>query len=136
MKLYMCHPFDSRFEMRKWELSVEVHYDIEIINPFYDLHRDDVVGIDDGRDGRYEKLDPEEIVTRDIYAIQESDGVIAYVNGDLSYGTIMEIVYAYEDSRPVYIICTNGHENHPWLVFHATEIFTSKEDFEEFIARM
>ena len=128
---YVAHPFDSRQEIRQWELHCEVAYDVEITNPFYDLNRDDVIGIDEGREGRYEKLDPDELVARDLEAIAHSRGVIAYVNGDLSYGTIMEIVYAYQLHVPVYVVCTNGHHNHPWLVYHADQVFTSLQELEE-----
>jgi len=117
--------------MRTWELHAEITYDVEIINPFYDITRKDILGIDEGREGRYEKLDPAEVVFRDLKAIKNSDGVIAYVNGDLSYGTIMEIVYAYGFKIPVYTACTNGHEKHPWLDFHSDQIFTSLIELEE-----
>jgi len=130
---YLAHPFDTRHDIRKWELEVEKVTGLKIINPFYDTPRDDVVGIDEGRDGRYEKLDPLELVPRDVRAIRKADGVIAFVTGDLSYGTIQELVYAYLDAAPVYLVCTNGHEDHPWLVYHATKVFTTREELEEFL---
>jgi len=130
MKYYLAHPFDSRKEMRQWELYCECHYDIEITNPFYDITRADIDPIDNGTASRYEHLDPEEVVSRDLNAITNSDAVIAYVSGDVSIGTSMEIVYAYCAGIPVYVICTNGHQNHPWLSFHAEMIFTSKDEFE------
>jgi nucleoside 2-deoxyribosyltransferase len=133
VKLYLAHPFDSRTEMRQWELEIENRLEIEIVNPFYDITRDDVDPIDMGRAGRYEKLNPQELVERDLEAIERSNGVIAYINGDLSYGTIMEIVYAKLMDIPVYLVCTNGHHDHPWLRHHAKEIFTSKQELEEFL---
>ena len=60
--------------------------------------------------------------------------MVAIVNGDLSYGTIQEMVYATLSDVPVYAIVTNGHEKHPWLVYHSTQIFTSREEFEEFLS--
>ena len=59
--------------------------------------------------------------------------MIANVTGDISYGTIQEIVYAYLYNKPVYLIVTNGHEQHPWLTYHSTQVFTSREQFEEFL---
>jgi len=129
MKYYLAHPFDSRKAMRQWELETEVQYDIEIINPFYDIGRCDVEPIDDGTKARYEGLNSTELVNRDLSAIWSCGGVIAYVNGDLSYGTIMEIVYAKQFGREVHLICTNGQENHPWLLHHSDFIYTSLEDF-------
>ena len=67
MKYYLAHPFDSRKAMRQWELETEVQYDIEIINPFYDIGRCDVEPIDDGTKARYEGLNSTELVNRDGY---------------------------------------------------------------------
>jgi len=131
MKIYLAHPFDSRFAMRKWELHVEVTYDIEIVNPFYDITREDVDIIDSGIAGRYEKLNPNEVVNRDLAAIDSCDEILAFVNGDLSYGTLMEIVYASLAGKTVNIVCTNGHEKHPWLQYHADNIYTSLDEYEQ-----
>lgn len=129
-RYYLAHPFDSRIEMRQKELQWEAAYEIEIVNPFYDLNRDDVKAIDEGYTDRY-FADPCQLVNRDLTAILNSNGVIAYVNGMLSYGTIMEIVWSHIFHIPVYLICTNGHHGHPWLKYHTEDIFISFEDFEE-----
>ena len=131
MSIYLAHPFDARFEMRKWELATEVKYDIEIINPFYDITREDVDVIDSGIAGRYERLNPQELVNRDLEAIYSCDELLAIVNGCLSYGTLMEIVYARLCDKDISIVCTNGHEKHPWLQYHADEVYTSLEEYEQ-----
>ena len=131
MRLYLAHPFNTRKVMREWELGAEVKYDIEIVNPFYDITRDDIVPIDNSTAGRYELLDCTKIVNRDIDAIAGCEGVVAIVSGDTSYGTIMEIVYASMFDLPVYIVWTNGHEQHPWLKYHAKRIFTCLKDLED-----
>ena len=130
MKLYLAHPFDSRNIMRSWQRNIEKELGIQLHNPFYDTPRDDIVKIDEGRQLRYEKLDPFELVPRDIVAIAGCDGIVAHINGELSYGTIMEIVYGNQihGRDNIYIICTNGHASHPWLQFHGT-VFTCTEDF-------
>ena len=133
-RFYLAHPFDSRHELREWELEVEKSTGLEIVNPFYDIDRGtDISDVDEGRSVRYSSGKHKAIVTRDVKAIRKTDGVIAFVTGDLSYGTIQELVYAYLDSAPVYLVCTNGHEEHPWLVYHTTKIFTSREELEEFL---
>lgn len=133
LKLYLAHPLDSRKQLREWELEIEKRLDIEIINPFYDTNRQDVEMIDSGRKKRYEKLDESKIVQRDVAEIAKSDGIIAMVTGDISYGTIQEMVYANILQKKVYSIITNGHENHPWLKYHSDEIFLNKKDFEEYL---
>jgi len=128
--LYLAHPFPTRQRMRKWELKVENKTGLSLFNPFYDIDRKDVKEIDLGRRDRY-KLNPASVVNADIKKIKESTGLIGYVDGSLSYGTIMEIVYAFNYQVPVYLIITNGHHNHPWFRYHATKIFTGLEDFEK-----
>lgn len=131
--LYLAHPFDSRKSIRKWELKVEKKIDIDLINPFYDNpSRNDVLDIDAGRMERYE-VSPVLIVERDLKLIGESDGVIAIIDGSLSYGTIMEIVYATIYIKPVFIVVTNGHIKHPWLQYHATESFESLHELRRWL---
>ncbi len=132
-KGYLAHPFDTRNSIRIWQPKFEKATGIKLVNPFYDLERTDVIEIDEHRAARYEKLDPVKLVERDLAAILDAVFVVAFVTGALSYGTIQEIVYAYLAGKPVFIIVTNGHENHPWLVYHATKVFTSAGDFIEFV---
>jgi len=145
LNLYLAHSFDFRFKAREWELEFEKRTKINLINPFYDTQRTDVEKIDAGRAERYKELIPKELVERDLSIIKKSDGLVGLITGDLSYGTIMEIVYSKvledinkkknkEFTHPNYLIITNKHENHPWLKYHATEIFTSLDDFENWIS--
>ena len=130
---YFAHPFDSRHRLREWELRVEKELGIELINPFYDVEgRTDVELVDAGRAERYERIDAEELVKRDLCVLTECNGVIAVVDGSLSFGTIMELVYARIYGKCSYLIVTNGHHGHPWLVYHADFVFRSFEEFEEF----
>ena len=130
MKLYGAHPFSYRKWFRQWELHLEVKFDIEIVNPFYDLAREDIKAIDEGLMNRYE-ADHNTLVDRDLEAISDCEGVIAIINGDGSYGTPMELVYAHNWSKTVHAIIMNGHENHPWLKYHSDYIYTSLEQFEK-----
>jgi len=132
MRLYLAHPFDARHRIREWELEFEARTGIELVNPFYDApDRSDVETIDAGRAERYEKLNPHTLVRKDLLLIEQSDGTVAIIDGSVSYGTIMEIVYAYRVfMKKVYLVIMNGHENHPWLIYHSDKIFTSLDDFE------
>ena len=51
----------------------------------------------------------------------------------VSYGTLMEIVYAHSMDKKIYIVVLNGHEQHPWIQYHATKVFTSFEDLDHYI---
>jgi len=144
MRLYLAHPFSSRHKMREWELEVEKELGIEIINPFFDVERDDKDVIEDKkatlttqstRKDRYGLSDEDcaVLVERDIDLIQESNGMIAIVDGSLSYGTIQEMVYARDCGILVYAVVSNGHIGHPWLRYHSTEIFTSLDELTEYL---
>ncbi|MCE5185044.1 MAG: nucleoside 2-deoxyribosyltransferase [Planctomycetaceae bacterium] len=131
-RFYLAHPFDSRLSRRQWELETEETLGIELVNPFYDLVRDDIDAIDAGKRERYHG-DPASIVLRDLEALASCDGVVAFVDGNLSYGTIMEIAYAYTLGVPVYLCCTNGQQDHPWLAYHAENIVLSVEQLEDLL---
>jgi len=133
-KFYLAHPFDSRTVIREWELRVEKQFDVELLNPFYDIEdRTDVEERDAGRAERYEKIIPSDLVERDIQYVLKSGGLVGIVDGSVSYGTIMEIVYANIFRKPVYLIVTNGQYKHPWLIHHASRIFLSFEEFENWL---
>lgn len=131
---YLAHPFDSRKYIREWELKVEKKFGIELCNPFYDVRRDDIVAIDANRTDRYQ-VDPAAIVRGDLTLIRKSKGIVAIIDGALSYGTIMEIVHGCFLSKPVYIIVTNGHSQHPWIQYHAQKVFTTLKQFEKWIKK-
>lgn len=139
MELYLAHGYDNRKEVRSLELRLEAETGVDLINPFYDLDRDDIRAADLGEETRYERVErlvksAREIVVRDLKAIQNSDGVLAMVHGTnnpdgIQVGTFQEIVYARMIYNiPVYCYITNGHHNHPWLVYHADEVVTEEKD--------
>ena len=129
--------FDSRFYIREWEEAFEKRTGIELINPFYDITRKDITPIDAGRKERYEmsNVTKREIISRDVMQIVKSDGVVAIIDGNKSYGTIMEMVYAKRFERPVWSVVTTGDEGHPWIYGHSTEVFTSLEDVENHLEK-
>ena len=142
--LYLAHPFDSRHRMREWELKLESEWPIDIINPFFDVVREDkdVIEAEDvtlttqaTRKDRYGLSDEDcaKLVWRDRDLICSSDGMIAIVDGSLSYGTIQEMVYAGLADIPVYSVISNGHIGHPWLRYHSTETFETIEQLTEFL---
>ena len=130
--------------MREWELEIEKELGIEIINPFFDVEREDRVVIDDEgitlttqstRKERYGLSDEDcvNLVWRDLDSINDSDGIIAIVDGSLSYGTIQEMVYARLMMLPVLAVVSNGHIGHPWLRYHSTELFETLDELTEFL---
>ena len=138
-ELYLAHPFNSRHKMREWELKMEKDCDINIINPFFDVVREDKDIIDKKdvtlttqatRKDRYGLTDEQcaILVNRDVSMIKKAGASIAIIDGSLSYGTIQEMVYAHKLGVPVYSVISNGHIGHPWLRYHSTEAFPTLDE--------
>ena len=129
-KLYLAHAISIRKEVREWELTVEKKYDIELINPFYDLGElKRMKLIDNGDITPYTNVDKrlsEEIVNDDLKAINDSDGIVAYIKQP-SIGTSMEIYHCKQLlMKPVYIYLEDvRYLKHPWLMKFSDSIYTS-----------
>ena len=135
-KYYLAHPFGSRKWVREIELELENRLGVKLINPFYDDDGENPEPVDSEKINVYDwmkKLNPNKVIERDLDLITHCNGVIAFITDDRSYGTTMEIVYAHMMFKPVYLVVMNGYEEHPWLKYHSTEIFTDVSELEEFL---
>jgi len=130
VKLYLAHAFDSRYEIRKWELDFEKQNPIELVNPFYDINRKDIIEIDNGKRQKYE-VNENKIVERDIIEIIKSGGLVAIIDNNVVVGTFQEMVYAKLFRKIIFGLITNGHEKHPWLRYHSDFIFTTRKALED-----
>ena len=129
MKLYLAHPIIHRHEVRRQELLFERSTDIALINPFYDTDREDIGAIDNGRTDRFGvSLD---IVENDLKLIRECDGLLYVPCGHESVGSAMEIAYAHQYGKPIYIIEAGELSKHVWLRYHATAIYPTWEALAE-----
>ena len=140
--LYLAHNFLTRKKIRKWEVKIEGKYNIKLDNPFYDNpdRADEMLKLDLMRDGTREQRNylstrsAHDIVEDDLEKIRKSDGIIALMN-DVRVGTPMEVFFAARVLRiPVYIV-TRRHASHPWVMQHATRIFSSRSELEEYIKK-
>lgn len=72
------------------------------------------------------------LVRRDKKMILQSDIVIVYIgeSGKPSWGTAMEIMFAYEHGIPVYVIdeSIDKQSNDVWIKFHAKKIFSGIDE--------
>ena len=76
------------------------------------------------------------VVSNDIHEMSRSQGMVALLDKNITYGTPMEMVYAYKIfNMPVFTIVTNGEHTRPWIRKHSSQIFTLKEDFEKFLVK-
>ena len=140
--LYLAHNFNTRKQIRKWELKMEGKYNINLDNPFYDnLNRArEMEALDFMKDGNRKQRDylskrsAESIVEDDLNKIRKSDGLLAIAN-NTRIGTPMEIFFAGRILRiPVYIV-SKKYAKHPWIVQHATMTFSSTVLFEKFLEK-
>lgn len=127
MRLYLAHPIIHRHEVRKQELLFEKLTGVELLNPFYDTERNDIKLIDDGAADRFGMS--LEIVENDLELIRSSDGLLYVPGGHESIGSAMEIAYAKQFGKPVYIIEPGELAKHIWLRYHAKEIFPTWDAF-------
>ena len=133
--LYLAHPTPIRSQIRKWELEIEKKYEgIELFNPFYDVNRDDVEKLDKG-EITLSEMDIK-LVDSDLQAIHNCNGFLAIVDGTFTFGVPMEMVYAHQGGKGIFVIAENDYAGHPWIRYHADKIFESKEDFENHIPKI
>jgi len=130
LRLYLSHTISIRKEVLEWEKEIESKYNIDLINPFYDLGEIKRMKFIDEGGSPYEgitKSEAEKIVNTDLEAIRESDGVVAYFKC-ASIGVSMEVMYAKQFDKPVYIYMEDKHyTKHPWLVYFSDNIYTTIE---------
>jgi len=140
IEFYLGHPMESRKEVREWELSIEKKFPrIKLINPFYDTcnkyMKEVMEQIDNGIKLR-DDVNADIVVEQDIQHLSKSQGMIAVLDKNITYGTPMEMVYAYKIfNLPVFAIVTNGEHTRPWIRKHSSQIFTKTEDFENFLIK-
>ena len=104
---------------------------LALLNPMNITHYDviDSIGLNE-----YDTY----IVRRDKKWILSSDILITYLGDKGStYGTTMEILYAYENGIPVYVIdITNGMRNYndAWVKFHTKKVFGNIDSCFDYIS--
>jgi nucleoside 2-deoxyribosyltransferase len=74
----------------------------------------------------------EVIVYGDLKDIQQSDVIVANTTSP-SWGTAMELVYAFGMGVPILAIHPDPLHASPWLVFHATQIFRTTQQVMDYL---
>jgi nucleoside 2-deoxyribosyltransferase len=150
--LYMAHPFGDRIRLRAVEHNIERRTGLRLINPFYDVEgRMDVRKFDrmsKGRDFCDREVrkqwvsrwgltpnHPAEVVERDLAAIRQCDGLIAFFPDKISLGTPMEFFYAaYGRNMPTFAIVEDvAKRGHPWIEYLAAATFKTADEFIDYV---
>jgi len=132
---HLAHPTNSRHRVRAWELAIEKEYKMILNNPFYDetsVEQDDIHAMDKGAKSPPHDIDYDrQIYDGDLKLVEKADGLIGIIDGETSYGTLMEVQHAKSKKKPIYLIVTNGQHTHPFLRAVADKIFKTYSEFEE-----
>ena len=71
----------------------------------------------------------------DLKLIRESDGLLYVPGGHESIGSAMEIAYAHQYGKPVYVIEPTDLARHIWLRYHATAVYPTWKVLKEALSR-
>jgi len=96
----------SKYKYRNWVTKTYSHI-FDIIDPFVEVDHN---------------MLPSEIVKRDLELIDKCDILIAYIY-EKTFGTTMELFYAYNKGKQVYVVTNPEFALDPWLKSHSTRRF-------------
>ena len=76
-----------------------------------------------------------EIVVLDKHDIDVCECLLVYFDDNRpSVGTSMEIIYAFEREKPIFVVANQPRERlSPWLIYHTTKFFNSFEEAVDFM---
>jgi len=126
-KIYLCGPIAgcTDEQCKDWRNWFKENYPGECLDPM----RRDYRGKDTAQYAG-------EIVEGDKIDIDNVDAVVVNC-GDPSWGTAMEILYAYEASKPVILVTPRKrNELSPWLVYHSRIVLPSFETAIELLTKI
>ena len=111
--------------------------DLNIFDPLKEIEAGvlgvDFSKIDDLKNIDFTELERAQIVEMDKAAIAASDIVTAYITR-YSAGTIMEILYAWNNQVPVYVIDPEWKfVNDIWIRYHTTKFFKTIDECYQYI---
>jgi len=133
LNLYLAHSFDRRHEFRVLELNLEREYNLNLLNPFFDLmSRKDrrLILSKSSRDTtsfKRTQADCEELVYRDLSNIDNRDGLLTIIH-EPSLGTAFEISHAHKTGKLVFVI-SEKYSEHPWIRVYADYRFKTLDEF-------
>ena len=136
MRLYLAHHLKDRHDVLKWQKKIEKKTKLRFVNPFYDIHREDIENLD--KKGVFSEENEERsleycnhIVDRDLEAIRKCDGLLAFVNKTI--GTSMEIIMAYRVFDMPVLVISEKYGNHSWIRANSDRQFENMEEFEAWV---
>jgi nucleoside 2-deoxyribosyltransferase len=131
---YLAHQFVHRKEIKKIQKKIESQYKINLLNPFYDTGRDDIIKHDAGETLIRTDLECRHIVNDDLQWIRSCDGLLCILKPGDKLGSLMEIFYASKImQKPVYLICNDKKIiEHIWIRALVFKIFRNMKEFDAY----
>ena len=117
MRIYLAGPIFQceDHEAIAWREEAKANLDgFEVIDPME-------------RDYRGATDENHKKIVEDDKALIDSCDILLVNHLKPSVGTSMEILYAWERGKKIYLICEDG-EISPWLIYHSDKIFSSLND--------
>jgi len=128
MRVYFAHPYSTYGTLSEDRIKSELEKrGFQVYNPFTDSLHSDFGLLNRLRDGEYTFREAQQLVENDIGAICNADTVLVWLPDDTpSVGTIMEILYACKARKHIVVIQETGRNwIHPWIAYHAKELYPS-----------
>lgn len=117
MKYYLAHPLKLRKHIRRVELGIEALYGLDLLNPFYDVHRPEIEKLDRGETLNDAEVDSIALVEKDLSLLEDCYGVLAVIADKCSsIGTICEMWHAVVRRMPIFVI-SYDLGNHHWVEY-------------------
>jgi nucleoside 2-deoxyribosyltransferase len=115
--LYLCGPINgcTDAEANDWRTAVKALWPGDCLDPMRRDYR--------GREAESVR----EIVELDKIDVTRADAVLVSCDKP-SWGTAMEVIYAWMIGKPVVVVCPSGMSISPWLRYHSHAIVHSYED--------
>ena len=127
LRIYLAG-YSEEYEYRNYVIQEYGNIDkLDIVNPLNTNYDDIYENIGKNCCMHY-------LVTRDKKLILTCHVLIAYVRVGSTWGTTMEVIYAYSNHIPVFLIDpTKNYRTNPWLRFHVCEVFDGIDECFDFI---
>jgi len=138
--LYLAHPVEMRHYALERLREYEKIYNIKIVSPFYEIYRKEILILDSLKTKKemvqykktWTRAMKKKIVEIDLELIRECDGVLAYIPYP-TIGTSMEIQFAHDIKKPIYIISRKRYSDHAWISTYKTEVFPTFSSFNKWL---